>query len=50
MVDLKQAVDAAKGEIATIEMEGTKQPIANVSSATSPVKKHQNSRSDPRAS
>ena len=38
MVDLKQAVDAAKGDIATIEMEGTKQPINNVSSATSPVK------------
>ncbi len=35
MVDLKQAVDAAKGDIATIEMEGTKQPINNVSSATS---------------
>jgi choloylglycine hydrolase len=28
MVDLKQAVDSAKGEISTIEMEGTKQPIA----------------------
>jgi choloylglycine hydrolase len=38
MVDLKQAVDAAKGDIATIEMETTKQPINNVSSATSPVK------------
>jgi choloylglycine hydrolase len=34
MVDLKQAVEAAKGEIATIEMEGTEQPIANVSSNT----------------
>ncbi len=34
MVDLKKAVDAAKGEIATIAMEGTKQPIADVSSAT----------------
>jgi choloylglycine hydrolase len=31
MVDLKQAIDAAKGEIATIEMEGTQQPIADVS-------------------
>ena len=31
MVDLKQAVDAAKGEIATIEMEGSRQPYANVS-------------------
>ncbi len=38
MVDLKQAVEAAKGEIAVIEMEGTKQPINNVSSETSPVK------------
>jgi choloylglycine hydrolase len=38
VVDLKQAVDAAKGEIATIEMEGTKQPINNVSSATIAVK------------
>ena len=31
VVDLKQALDAAKGEVATIEMEGTQQPIANVS-------------------
>jgi choloylglycine hydrolase len=31
MVDLKEAVDAAKGEIRTIEMEGTAQPIANAS-------------------
>jgi choloylglycine hydrolase len=38
MVDLKQAVDAAKGEVATIEMEGTKQPIANVSANTTAVK------------
>ncbi|MGE5261535.1 MAG: linear amide C-N hydrolase [Actinomycetota bacterium] len=38
MVDLKQAVQAANGEIATIEMEGTKQPINNVSSATIAVK------------
>ena len=49
MVDLKQAVDAAKGEIATIEMEGTKQPINNVSSATSRCQRSvTNSRSDPR--
>jgi choloylglycine hydrolase len=34
MVDLKEAVDAAKGEVSTIEMEGTKQPIANVSANT----------------
>jgi choloylglycine hydrolase len=33
MVDLKQAVDAAKGEIATIEMETSEQPIANVSAS-----------------
>jgi choloylglycine hydrolase len=38
MVDLKQAVDAAKGEVATIEMEGTQQPIADVSANTSAVK------------
>jgi choloylglycine hydrolase len=31
MVDLKQAVDAAKGEVRIIKMEGTAQPIANVS-------------------
>ena len=31
VVDLKEALDAAKGEIATIEMEVTRQPIANVS-------------------
>jgi choloylglycine hydrolase len=31
MVDLKEAVAAAKGKIATIPMEQTKQPIANVS-------------------
>jgi choloylglycine hydrolase len=33
MVDLKQAVAAAKGEIATIEMEATRQPYADVSAA-----------------
>ena len=33
MVDLKEAIAAAKGEIATIEMEGTRQPYANVSAA-----------------
>ena len=38
MVDLKQAVDAAKGEVATIEMEGTQQPIANVSANATAVK------------
>jgi len=31
MVDLKQALDAAKGEVATIEMEASKQPYTNVS-------------------
>jgi choloylglycine hydrolase len=33
MVDLKQAVDAANGEIATIDMETSPQPIANVSAS-----------------
>ena len=33
MVDLKEAVAAAKGEIATIEMEEPAQPIENVSAA-----------------
>jgi choloylglycine hydrolase len=32
MVDLKQAVDAAKGEARVIKMEGTEQPVTNVSS------------------
>ena len=31
MVDLKQALDAAKGEVATIEMEASRQPYTNVS-------------------
>jgi choloylglycine hydrolase len=35
MVDLKEAVAAAKGEMSTIEMEETKQPIANVSADVS---------------
>jgi choloylglycine hydrolase len=38
VVDLKQAVEAAKGEIATIEMEGTKQPINDVSANTTAAK------------
>ncbi len=38
MVDLKQAVDAANGKIATIEMETSEQPIANVSSSVTAVK------------
>ena len=33
MVDLKEALAAAKGEIATIEMEETRQPYANVSAS-----------------
>ena len=37
-VDLKQAVDSAKGEISTIEMEGTKQPIVDVSANTTILK------------
>lgn len=31
MVDLKQAVDAAKGKVVTIKMQGLTQPIANTS-------------------
>jgi choloylglycine hydrolase len=38
VVDLKQAVESAKGEISTIEMEGTKQPIADVSANTTILK------------
>jgi hypothetical protein len=30
---LKQAMDAAKGEVPTIEMQGLTHPIANVSTA-----------------
>jgi choloylglycine hydrolase len=33
MVDLKEAVAAAKGQVSTIDMEETKQPIANVSAS-----------------
>ena len=33
MVDLKEAVAAAKGEMTTIDMESTRQPIENVSAA-----------------
>ena len=33
MVDLKEAVAAAKGEISTIDMESSTQPIENVSAA-----------------
>jgi hypothetical protein len=38
VVDLKLAVDSAKGEISTIEMEGRKQPIADVSADTTILK------------
>jgi len=38
MVDLKRAVENAKGAVSTIEMEGTKQPIADVSENTSSAK------------
>jgi len=31
MVDLKEAVDAAKGEVRTIEMEGSTEAITNAS-------------------
>lgn len=37
MVDLKQALDAPKGAVSTIEMEGTKETIANVSANTTAV-------------
>ncbi len=37
MVDLKQALDAAKGEIATIDMETSTQPIANVSATATKI-------------
>jgi hypothetical protein len=35
MVDLKEALAAAKGEVATIDMETSEQPIANVSANVS---------------
>jgi choloylglycine hydrolase len=38
MVDLNQALEAAKGEIATIDMETSTQPIANVSAAAKTYK------------
>ena len=38
MVDLKQAVESAKGEVSTIEMEGTKQPMTDVSANTTILK------------
>ena len=33
MVDLKQAIDATKGEMGSIKMEGTTHPVANASSS-----------------
>jgi choloylglycine hydrolase len=38
VVDLKQALEAAKGEISTIEMEGTTEKIGNVSAGATSVK------------
>jgi choloylglycine hydrolase len=38
VVDLKQAVESAKGEVSTIEMEGTKQPMTDVSANTTVLK------------
>jgi len=38
VVDLKQALAAAKGEISTIEMEGTTETIGNVSAGVTSVK------------
>jgi choloylglycine hydrolase len=37
VVDLKEALAAAKGEISTIEMEGTTEQIANVSAAATKI-------------
>jgi choloylglycine hydrolase len=42
MVDLKEAISAAKGEISTIDMETASQPIDNVSAALKPGKQAAN--------
>ena len=42
MVDLKEAMKAADGEIRTIEMEKSKQPVANVSSEVKSMKQASN--------
>jgi hypothetical protein len=42
MVDLNEAVKAAKGDIVTIEMETTKQPVANVSANVTRMKQAAN--------
>jgi len=38
MVDLKEAIDAAKGETSVIEMEVSKEQIGNVSASTTSIK------------
>jgi choloylglycine hydrolase len=38
VVDLKLAVESAKSEVSTIEMEGTKQPITDISANTTLLK------------
>jgi len=42
MVDLKEAIKAARGEIRTIEMEQSTQPVANVSAAVKTLKEASN--------
>jgi choloylglycine hydrolase len=42
MVDLKEAIKAANGEIRTIEMEKSTQPVANVSTALKSLKEASN--------
>ena len=42
MVDLKEAIKAAKGEIRTINMEAATQPVANVSTELKSLKQAAN--------
>ncbi|MGK2923373.1 MAG: hypothetical protein ACSLE4_11430, partial [Methyloceanibacter sp.] len=42
MVDLKEAIKAAKGEIRIIEMEKSTQPVANVSADVKSMKQASN--------
>jgi choloylglycine hydrolase len=42
MVDLKEAIKAAKGEIRTIDMEKSTQPVANVSTEVKSPKQASN--------
>ena len=43
MVDLKQAVDAAKGEARVIKMDGTEQPVTNASRPSRAARRHNSS-------